>query len=74
MGIIMNNGTQETSQADRPGGPTRAFKTATNIEELSQLKRDLLRAEVRLGKARATVVGAELDIKVLNAKLKALAL
>jgi hypothetical protein len=70
----MNNGTQETSQADRPSGPARAFKTAINIEELSQLKRDLLRAEVRLGKARATVVGAELDIRVLNAKLKALAL
>lgn len=72
--IIMNNGTQETSQADRPSAPARASKTATNIEELSQLKQDLLRAEVRLGKARATVVGAELDIKVLNAKLRALAL
>lgn len=70
----MNNGIQETSQADRPGTSARASKTATSIEELSLLKRDLLRAEVRLGKARATVVGAELDIKVLNAKLKALAL
>ena len=70
----MNNGIQETSQADRPVTPARASKTATNVEELSLLKRDLLRAEVRLGKARATVVGAELDIKVLNAKLKALAL
>jgi hypothetical protein len=31
-----------------------------------------MRAEVRLAKARATVVGAEIDIKVLNTRLKAL--
>jgi outer membrane protein TolC len=37
------------------------------------LKKDLLQAEVRLAKARATVTGAEVDIKVLNARLKAIA-
>jgi len=30
-----------------------------------------LKAEVRLAKARATVVNAEIDIKVLSARLKA---
>jgi hypothetical protein len=32
----------------------------------------LLQAEVRLAKARATVVGAEVDIKVVGARLRAL--
>ena len=31
-----------------------------------------MQAEVRLAKARATVTGAEVDIKVLNSRLKAL--
>ena len=42
-------------------------------EELSRLKKELLRAEVRLAKARATVVAAEVDVKVLGSRLKALA-
>jgi hypothetical protein len=40
---------------------------------LSKAKRELLQAEVRLAKARATVVTAEIDIKVASARLKALA-
>jgi hypothetical protein len=32
-----------------------------------------MKAEVRLAKARATVTGAEVDIKFLNARLRALA-
>jgi len=32
-----------------------------------------MKAEVRLAKARATIVTAEVDVKVLSAKLKALA-
>ncbi len=64
----MNNGILETSRADRSAG-SHSF---ANAEELSQLKRELLQAEVRLAKARATVTGAEIDIKVLNARLKAL--
>ncbi|MBI5423054.1 MAG: hypothetical protein HZA32_03145 [Opitutae bacterium] len=51
----MNNGTTETPAA----------------AELETLKRELMKAEVRLAKARATVVSAEIDIKVLSARLKA---
>jgi hypothetical protein len=32
-----------------------------------------MKAEVRLAKARASVVSAEIDIKVLSARLRALA-
>jgi hypothetical protein len=63
----MNNGTLETSRADR----SPSSHSFVNSEELSQLKRELLQAEVRLAKARATVTGAEVDIRVLNARLKA---
>lgn len=41
-------------------------------DELSQLKRQLLQVEVRLAKARATAAGAEADVKVLSARLRAL--
>jgi hypothetical protein len=60
----MNNGTAETptSRLPRPGDAP---------DELTQLKKELLQAEVRLAKARATVTGAEIDIKVLNGRLKA---
>jgi hypothetical protein len=64
----MNNGTLETSRADR----SASSHSFVNSEELSQLKRELLQAEVRLAKARATAAGAEVDVKVLNARLKAL--
>jgi hypothetical protein len=32
-----------------------------------------MKAEVRLAKARTTVVGTEIDIKILNTRLKAVA-
>jgi hypothetical protein len=41
-------------------------------DELAQLKRQLLQAEVRLAKGRAAVSGAEVDVKVLNSRLRAL--
>lgn len=44
-----------------------------STDELARVKRELMQAEVRLAKARATAAGAEVDIKVLNARLKALA-
>jgi len=70
----MNNGKLESPLAERSatlaGIPTRSF---ANSEELAQLKRELLQAEVRLAKARATIAGAEVDVKVLNTRLKALA-
>lgn len=61
--IIMNNGTTELP-VSRPRG-------ADTPDELSKLKKELLQAEVRLAKARATVSGAEIDIKMINARLKA---
>ncbi|MBI2512230.1 MAG: hypothetical protein HYV96_09625 [Opitutae bacterium] len=63
----MNNGTSEAPAT------TRTPRTTTTTEELDTLKRELMKAEVRLAKARATVTGAEVDIKFLNARLKALA-
>ena len=62
----MNNGTTEipTNRLPRVNDPS---------DELTKLKKELLQAEVRLAKARATVTGAEVDIRVLNARLKAVA-
>lgn len=62
----MNNGTTEipTNRLPRVSDPA---------DELTKLKKELLQAEVRLAKARATVTGAEVDIKVINARLKAFA-
>lgn len=60
----MNNGTAETSAS------ARTPRTPTTADELDTLKRELMKAEVRLAKARATVVSAEIDIKVLSARLK----
>lgn len=61
----MNNGTLENPAARTHGRDTP--------DELTKLKKELLQAEVRLAKARATVTGAEIDIRVLNARLKAFA-
>ncbi len=61
----MNNGTAELPAARSRGSDAP--------DELTTLKKELLQAEVRLAKARATVTGAEIDIKVINARLKALA-
>lgn len=63
----MNNGTQE------PAVAARGSRVTTSADELDTLKRELMKAEVRLAKARATVTGAEIDIKVLNARLRAIA-
>jgi hypothetical protein len=41
------------------------------VDQLSQLKKELMKAEVRLAKARAGVSGAEADVKLLNARLRA---
>lgn len=67
----MNNGTLETSTLAR----TRAADgIATNsVDELTRAKRELMQAEVRLAKARGAAAVAEVDIKVLSARLKALA-
>jgi len=70
---VMNNGNQEPSPAAPAVTSARASRLAALPDELSRLKRELLQAEVRLAKARATVTGAEIDIKVLNTRLKAFA-
>ena len=41
--------------------------------ELERIKDDLLKAEVRLARARATAAGAEVDVRVLTAQLRKLA-
>ncbi len=51
----------------------RNARTQTTAEDLETLKHELMKAEVRLAKARATVTGAEIDIKVLSTRLRALA-
>ena len=68
----MNNSTLEIPPTDRSISSARVSRSLVNPEELSQLKRELLQAEVRLAKARATAAGTEVDIKVLNARMKAL--
>lgn len=65
----MTNGNSESTQGDQAARGRGARATA-NTDELSRLKQELLQAEVRLAKARATTVGAEIDIRVINARLK----
>lgn len=67
----MNNGNSDTLSPDQSARSPRGARPTANADELTTLKQELLRAEVRLAKARATVVGAEIDIKVLNTRLKA---
>ena len=69
----MNNGNTELSTGDQSARLPRSTRSASNLDELDRLKRDLLQAEVRLAKARATAAGAEIDIKVLGARLRAFA-
>jgi len=57
--------TAETASGSR--SPRSDFIPA----ELTQLKHELLQAEVRLAKARAGAAGAEADVKVLGARLRA---
>ena len=66
----MNNGNSDTSQTDLLSRTSRS-RAATSIpDELSRQVHELMQAEVRLAKARATAAGAEIDIKVLTARLK----
>jgi hypothetical protein len=67
---IMNNGTSEVAPGDQSSRLTRSARATVSGDELTRLKHELLQAEVRLAKARATTVGAEIDIKVLSARLR----
>lgn len=51
----------------------RNLRIPTNADELDTFKRELMKAEVRLAKARAAVVNAEIDINVLSTRLIAAA-
>lgn len=69
---VMNNAATDipqTSQRSR----TNQSRLPGEDDELTRVKRELLKAEVRLAKARATIVTAEIDVRVLSAQLKALA-
>jgi hypothetical protein len=65
----MNTENPDTAQADRSAAG-RASRSTVNLDELTRLKLELMQAEVRLAKARATVVSAEIDIKVINIRLR----
>jgi hypothetical protein len=65
MSITAEPGISPSTTTSRRGRPE------ASDDELSRLKLDLLKAEVRLAKARAGVAGAEADVKVLSARLKA---
>lgn len=64
----MNSGTAESTT---PVSPLRTGRAAGG-DEISRLKRELIQAEVRLGRARATVTVAELDIKAINSRIREL--
>ena len=53
-------------------GSSRLPRPNPVSDELMQLKKELLQAEVRHAKARAAVSGAEAEVKVINARLRAL--
>ncbi len=67
----MNNGTSDTPSIDRTATSARNTRPSGSADDLETLKRDLMKAEVRRAKARATVATAEIDIRVLGARLKA---
>jgi hypothetical protein len=67
----MNNGNSEINTSGRVAVAARSAPTASN--ELERIKDNLLKAEVRLARARATAAGAEVDVRVLTMQLRKLA-
>lgn len=63
----MNNGTIESPT------PCPGIARENPTDELERVKRDLLKSEVKLAKARATVTTAEVDVRMLEARLRVLA-
>lgn len=70
---IMHNDNSSNSHIEQPTRSSRTSRASASLDELTRVKFELLQAEVRLAKARATAAGAEVDIKVLTIRLKALA-
>lgn len=68
----MNNSNGDSLPSTAHNRTARGREVDTG-DELSRVKRDLMKAEVRLARARATVVTAEIDVKSLTARLKSLA-
>ena len=69
--IPMNNGTSESTGGGRLAAAQRTAPAPAS--ELERIKDDLLKAEVRLARARATAAGAEVDVRVLTTQLRKLA-
>lgn len=67
----MNNGATEAAQANQSSRASHV-RNAPADDELARVKSELLKAEIRLAKARATIVTAEIDVRVLSARLKSL--
>jgi len=67
----MNNGTRETVPLVSSIIPANTLPALAQKDDLVRLKRELLQAEMRLAKARAAATSAEVDIKVLNTRLRA---
>jgi hypothetical protein len=59
-------------EIQEPSAASRCPRNASTNDELDTLKRELMKAEVRLAKPRATTVSAAIDIEVLITRLKAL--
>lgn len=63
-----------TNGSDTIQGAARTTTVGSaNDDALTQTKRELMQAEVRLAKARVTIVSTEIDIKTLTARLRELA-
>ena len=67
MNITAESAQTKSSSSNLP----RSSQTSHIPEELTQIKHELLQAELRHARARAAVAGAEADVKVLSARLKA---
>jgi len=68
---LMNNPNTDSISVERPGGAARSNRQGS--DELGRLKRELIQAEVRLGRARATVTVTELEVKDIHARIRELA-
>lgn len=68
--MAMSTTNSDTNRATDISSAGRASRSTVNLDELTRLKLELMQAEVRLAKARATVVSTEIDIKVINIRLR----
>ncbi|MGA7725584.1 MAG: hypothetical protein WCA95_09885 [Opitutaceae bacterium] len=68
----MSSTNTESTPGDHQSTTGRSSRFSPCADELSGLKRELVQAEVRLGRARATVTVAELDIKAINSRIREL--